>query len=355
MDSLQARLETLEQEWAAGKRSLRWWRGMTALAVAGALCLVPLGAQSDPNQSVSHQVAALQQQVAMLQTALNNETAARQASDAALQNQVTPLATKLEKVSIQQIDGCYSIVIDGANLHLRNGLGATNGNPAYPFAIGPVLTQTNGLGNLIIGYNELRNAADDRSGSHNLVIGLKQNFSSFGGLVAGRDNNVTAPFAAVSGGERNLASGLAASVSGGGGNTASGGHASVSGGSDNTASGGIASVSGGDGNTASGFQASVSGGSENTASGEASSVGGGAGNTASGPSASVSGGGDHTASGFLAWMGGGFHNFATGEFASVSGGVFNTAAGARSAVSGGLNRQALGVLDWVAGGLFQDQ
>src|SRR5262249_37592779 len=152
--------------------------------------------QSDPGgqSPLAQEVAALQQEVATLQTTLNNETearqaadaaleiavgneaaacqtavgseaAARQAGDAALQNQVVPLGAKLEKVSIQQIDGCYSIVIDGANLHLRNGLGATNGNPAQPFTSNDDLTHTNGLGNLIIGYNESLSHSPNRSGS----------------------------------------------------------------------------------------------------------------------------------------------------------------------------------------------
>ena len=43
---------------------------------------------------------------------------------------------------------------------------------------GPV----NGLGNVVIGYNELRGAGDDRSGSHNLVFGSRNNYSSYGGL-----------------------------------------------------------------------------------------------------------------------------------------------------------------------------
>jgi hypothetical protein len=52
----------------------------------------------------------------------------------------------------------------------------------------------NGLGNVVIGYNEPRGAGDDRSGSHNLVIGSQNNFSSYGGFMAGHDVETTTPF-----------------------------------------------------------------------------------------------------------------------------------------------------------------
>ena len=76
-------------------------------------------------------------------------------------------------------------------------------------------------------------------------MGPFHTYSSLGGLTAGFDNAVSAPYASVSGGLSNTASGPVASVSGGSHNTASGIAASVSGGSDNTASGAFASVSGG--------------------------------------------------------------------------------------------------------------
>jgi hypothetical protein len=60
------------------------------------------------------------------------------------------------------------VFITGANLHLVNGLDGTE--------------TTNGLGNLIVGYNETRFEEENiRTGSHNVVVGLQHNFSSFGG------------------------------------------------------------------------------------------------------------------------------------------------------------------------------
>lgn len=160
------------------------------------------------------------------------------------------------------------LFITGANLHIVNGLGATNGNPAFPSAIDPAVTMTNGLGNLIIGYNELRgNVSDERPGSHNLVVGRQNSFSSFGGLVAGRLNSALGPYSTVSGGQQNTAGGPSSSVSGGAGNLATGLAASVSGGVSNTASAQQSSVSGGQQNTASGVNSSVSGGLTRSAPG----------------------------------------------------------------------------------------
>ena len=198
------------------------------------------------------------------------------------------------------------VFITGANLHIVNGLGRTDCGTEDA----PMLDCPNGLGNLIVGYNELRGDGDIRSGSHNVVVGQQHNFSHMGGLVVGSFNTISGNFASVSAGTHNAASGNFASVSGGQFNAASGDVATVSGGAGNTASGNIAAVSGGGGNTASGDVATVSGGQFNTAS---------------------------------------------MEHSSVSGGALNTARGASATVSGGRNRTAKRLFDWVAGSLFEDQ
>ena len=207
----------------------------------------------------------------------------------------------LKHMAVIEVDdgmgGTYTTIqIHDANLQIVNGSGATDG-------------LVDGLGNLIVGYNELRGAGDDRSGSHNLVVGKEHNFSSFGGLVAGFSNTV---------------------------------------------SGNLSSVSGGRFNTASGDYSWVSGGTGNQASGLVSSVSGGLFNTASGPFSSVSGGGYNTASQSISSVSGGRYNIASGTYSSVSGGQSNTASGDRSSVSGGNGRSALDIFDWVAGALFQD-
>ena len=145
-----------------------------------------------------------------------------------------------------------AVIFEAANVLVLDGTGSTVGTPT-------------GLGNLIVGYDE--NSSDDKTGSHNLVVGPYHTYSSFGGLVAGIDNNVTGTYASVSGGWNNTASGTRSSVSGGSTNTASGSYSSVSGGINNTASGEKSSVSGGWNSTASGNYSSVSAGSSNIASG----------------------------------------------------------------------------------------
>ena len=306
---------------------------------------------------------------------------------AELMARVFELERKLERVQVSETGD--DITISGANLHIVNGTGMTDGD-------------VNGLGNLIVGYNEVRDAGDnDRSGSHNIIVGRENNFSSHGGFVAGAKNTVSGAYATVSGGWQNTANGDYASVSGGRTNSASGEYASVSGGFRNPASGQYASVSGGIHNKASGIAASVSGGRGNLASGYCSSVAGGGGlyesldgnnafgdysailggtqnitgdpaltdhtvgqhstvsgghsnsvsgeygavsggrsNTASGDYASVSGGRDNTASGTVANVGGGYQNTASGLMSSVSGGRENVATGTCSTVSGGQNHTA---------------
>jgi hypothetical protein len=162
-----------------------------------------------------------------LQLTVNNQGT----QNGQLQNTVNALTTSNNDLSNRlqyvYLDG-HDMYITNANLHIENGLGWTSGNPD-PNDTAVV----NGLGNLIVGYNELRSnsaSPDDRSGSHNIVVGAQQNFSSYGGLVAGNYNTISGPYASVSGGHVNTASWYYCSVSGGENNTASGGGSSVSGG-----------------------------------------------------------------------------------------------------------------------------
>ena len=132
---------------------------------------------------------------------------------AGLKKQIAELQAKLKYVSVQGTE----MHITGANLHVENGSGSTTGKP-------------NGLGNVIIGYNEARNTDSRRTGSHNLVIGGRHNYSSYGGMVAGYENDIAAPYACVSGGTRNQALGEYTSITGGRENVAQGTHSVISGG-----------------------------------------------------------------------------------------------------------------------------
>ncbi len=312
--------------------------------------------------------------LAALETRLADIEAQEPTDLTLLENRLATLEDKLQHVTATATD----IFITGANLHIRNGTGATNGT-------------LNGLGNLIIGYNEDGGPANDRSGSHNLVVGMEHTYTSLAGLVAGYSNTISGPHASVNGGRNNRSTGFATSVSGGGGpsatdgNLASGNYASVSGGTlndatgvqawvgggrDNTASGVESTISGGGANIASGRQASVTGGLLNTAnatqssvtggqtniaSGVRASVTGGFSNRAEGTDSSVTGGQTNTASGSRSTVSGGAFNRATNTFATVSGGASNTASGAQSTVSGGAERSATGLNNWVGGGLVQIQ
>jgi hypothetical protein len=152
-----------------------------------------------------------------------------------------------------------TLLFSHMNLQVESGSGSTDG---------PV----NGLGNVIIGYNEFPGT---QTGSHNLVIGHGQSFTSFGGTVAGINNSISAPWASVLGGFDNQASGSFASVLTGLANTASGNGSSIGGGNAGTASGIDSFIAGGTNNRASGAGSFVGGGRDNAAAGPASSILGG--------------------------------------------------------------------------------
>jgi hypothetical protein len=272
MDHLLQRLEALEDELRHVQRRLRRWRQLAGIVLVLALvCLLqPWGlaaqAPGEDQERTLWQLVNLWGRVGALERTLTHVT------------------------SVPGAGGLPEVRITGANLRLVNGLRAT--------------ATTNGLGNLLVGYNEPRQGANVETGSHNVVVGQGHNFSSFGGLVVGRQNEISGAFAAVSGGFDNTASGANAAVSGGIFNRASGASAAVSGGFDNTASANATSVCGGQGNTASGESAAVSGGHGNTASSANAAVGGGEANTASGFASSVGGGRNHMARRDFDWVAG---------------------------------------------------
>lgn len=96
----------------------------------------------------------------------------------------------LALMSVVYIDDCQSgpgyktLRVTGANLQVVNGLGTTD--------------TINGLGNLIIGYNENTQPCD-HSGSHNAIFGTDNFYSAYAGLVGGFRNVVAAPYSLVFG------------------------------------------------------------------------------------------------------------------------------------------------------------
>ena len=138
MEALQKRREALEQQTEqlkhhtqAIERRLRWWRRLAyGLGVLGLLSL-PLtsGTAQEGYSSSTKELRSL----------------ARRVED-------------LEYKLVHITSGPDDVTISGANLRVVNGLGATN--------------TTNGVGNIIVGYNEDRGDGNDtRTGSHNVVGG----------------------------------------------------------------------------------------------------------------------------------------------------------------------------------------
>ncbi len=229
-----------------------------------------------------------------------------------------------------------TIRVTGVNVQIVNGLGATNGLPPTPDAAGVA----NGVGNLIVGYNEPGNPdGDDRTGSHNVVVGHGNTYSGYGGLVVAQDNSITSFYSVACGGIRNHASAP---------------HSSVLGGAGNSASCGAATSVGGTGNTASGSVSSTFGGGNNVASGRRSWMGGGTYNVAPGENSSVLGGHMNTAMNLYDVVLGGQFNTAAGTWSTVTGGRFNTASGDNSVVGGGNARDAMSTDDWAAGSLYEN-
>ncbi|HEY3284226.1 MAG TPA: hypothetical protein VGN26_18305 [Armatimonadota bacterium] len=216
-----------------------------------------------------------------------------------------------------------SMVISGANLQILNGSGSTD--------------QVNGLGNLILGYNKPRTGANERTGSHNLVVGDENDFSSYGGVVAGLHNTLSGAWSAVAGGTGNSATNL---------------YSAVTGGQNNTASGQYACVSGGYNNLANGYCGYAAGGDSAVASGNFSGVFGGESNTASGNNSGVFGGQSNATTRFYAVVAGGLNNTAGGYGAFASGGEFNVSSGYASTLTGGFRVFQPNTDGFAAGGSY---
>ncbi len=208
---------------------------------------------------------------------------------------------RIAAVSLE--DGGTTLRFSGVNLQLVSGSGSTEGT-------------VNGLGNLIVGYNE--SGSHGRGGSHNVVVGVENGYTGYAGLVTGEDN-VVGNFSAVIAGYANSAVDYSA----------------VTGGALNLATGTADLVGGGYGNQANGIGAVVSGGTGNYATAAGGWVGGGDGNYATANSSAVVGGLVNTASGYGATVAGGTYNEASGDYSAVLGGTENTASADYSTAVGG--------------------
>jgi hypothetical protein len=205
-----------------------------------------------------------------------------------------------------------TIRLTGVNLQVVNGLGATNGLPASPdfFDLGFVVE--NGLGNVIIGYDENSNEQEPngpKKGSHNLIVGTGHVYDQIGGIVAG---------------DSNVAHGYGNAILGGWSNRTFGHFGGIIGGDANTTEEWGSTCLGGFDNEATDFTSVVVGGNQNESNEQMSVVVGG------------------------------LRNENIGIRSVVVGGFQNSSIGQHSVVSGGANRQAFGIDDWVAGTLLED-
>jgi len=158
---------------------------------------------------------------------------------------------------------------------IKNDLSVDNGNVYITNGKDDIST-LNGKGNLIVGMKEI-----DQNGSHNVVIGHTNTFSSYGGLVVGYGNTISGAYASVTGGHSNTAHNDYSSVTGGYGNQAWGKGSAISAGYSGVAGFDYSSISGGHSNKVYGKYSSISGGYCNMINGASySSITGGKGNSA---------------------------------------------------------------------------
>lgn len=192
-------------------------------------------------QAADPAIEKLREQISQLQSQVTNLTA-----------QVTTLESKVGSVqapasllaiapyvSLETVNDLTVVRFTGVNVQVVNGKGST--------------ATANGTGNLIVGYNEADTSGRYRctlgmsgylpianeaacvyaggrwlntgfkTGSHYLVVGSGNNYSRWGGIVAGFRNTNNFDYASVSDGYQNSARGDYSSMSGGGTWASSGG------------------------------------------------------------------------------------------------------------------------------------
>lgn len=284
--------------------------------------------------------------------ALASEAAIVADASGVAEEQAESLSSLFEGVN-RTTDG---IAFQALDVHVRSGLGST-----YHSGSLGVLGEPNGLGNVIIGYDEDDGRPEGAtSGSHNLVVGPGHTYQGFGALIAGRGGIATedsagtlviglrglagAHYAASIAGEFSSAEGSGGVVIGGRGSAASGENSIVVGGSASMASGERATAVGGVASAATGPSAVAIGGQDSDAAGESSVVVAGLANaTDGGPTVAI----------------GGASNFADGDVAVAAGGSENRARGYLTVTVGGQNNEAfstgtVGAVAFGGGGPWPD-
>ena len=216
----------------------------------------PLGFQiSDDDMSLP----SILEQLAGLLVAQQEQIASLEEQLLGQEQAIASLAPLLSLVPVAERSsfGQDTWNLSGLNVRLDNGAGTTYGT-------------SNGLGNLILGYNESDGGHRDaegnfmdgevRVGSHNLVVGAGHTYGSNGSLLGGYNNSLFGQGSAILSGQASLATGTWSAILGGLDNRATATNTCISGGHSNTASGDRASVSGGLLNISAGIATSILGG-----------------------------------------------------------------------------------------------
>lgn len=177
-----------------------------------------------------------------------------------LNGRAQSLETKTSSMT-NSADG-KQVYFTGVNLHVRSGSGSTTG-------------VVNGTGNLILGYDEARTVDSQKTGSHNLVLGRRNNYTSYAGIVGGNDNSITGTYSVAITGDNGTASGPYSAIISGTGGLASNTSSAILTGHQNKSTGLRSSVAGGWYNDAQGSWSSILGGDYNVAVAADSSIGGG--------------------------------------------------------------------------------
>jgi len=250
-------------------------------------------------------------------------TALDQATITAMQTAIQELQFRLAHVRRSGDE----LFITGANVHIRNGLGATS--------------LKNAKGNLIVGYNENYSYAT-RSGSHNVVLGRSNSYTGSGSIVSGVYNTAGADDTAVLGGQGNIVSKATAGSLGGLYNDVSGYYAAAVGGYRNTVTGASASAQAGSYNTVGGSCSAATGGRANLVSGSEAAATAGYINTVTGQGGVALGGSQNTVSGHRGAGVAGARNETGGSEAAAVAGLYNKAAAPLAATLGGSYLEATG-------------
>ncbi len=178
------------------------------------------------------------------------------------------LETLTAPMSRMTVAGEDSLVVEDVNLHVRSGAGATDAT-------------VNGRGNLIVGYDEV-GGSSDKSGSHNIVFGRGNSYTSYGGLVGGTNNDVHGNYSSVLAGSSNEVTGSRSAIVSGSSNTVESDRSAIVSGSSGTVDSNTAAILAGYNNEASGTWSAIVAGSNNTTTGMDSVVVGGSNNEATG-------------------------------------------------------------------------